>query len=296
MGRGVWILMVALEMAAWGKPRRQATPTIAVDTQATPIDSLSEGAGRGLGVEQVQQLSRTALTQIALAMGALEDKDRDRADQALSAAAGHLRQIYDAVPSRDLLRLLAHTDAADDLAPILAQVHQQAIYLDPRIVDNVDQADEKSRGGDRAGAQEDLAEAQRLLAEDVASAPVEDAYARVVAASADLRRGDAERALRLLRQVPNVLDRVDVSAPMVPVRFSLRAAAAAADKGKWDQARTLMDQATGGLDQIVEVARAVRKDLLPVVNRAHDLQQRIAGGRKIRPQQLRALAQSTRTF
>jgi hypothetical protein len=252
-----------------------------------------------MGVDQVQQLSRTAVTQVAAAMGALEEKDNDRAHRALDAAAGHLRQIYDAVPSRDLLRLLCEADAAADLAPILAQAHQQAIYLDPQVVASVDRADEKARGGDRSGAQDSLIRARQVLAADVASAPIEDAYARVVAASAELRRGNPDRALRLLRQVPSVVDRVDVSAPMVPVRFSLRAAAAAADQGNWDQARALMNQATGGLDQIATAApraRGIRKDLLPVVSRAHDLQKRIDTGRKVRPQQLRALARSTRTF
>ncbi len=268
-------------------------------TKARPAadPALSAGAGRGMAADQVQELSRAALTQVATAMSAIEENDHNRADGALAEAATELLQIYDAVPARDLLRLLWQADAVDELAPILAQAHQQAVYLDPEVVRSVDRADEKARTGDRAGAQENLVMAQRQLGEDVACAPIEDAYARVVAARAELRGGNSDRALRLLRQVPLVVDRVDVSAPMVPVRFSLRAAAAAAARGNWDQARTLVNQAAGALEQIASApsASGVQNELKPVVSRARVLQKRFDSGRRVRPQQLHELAQRTRT-
>jgi hypothetical protein len=253
------------------------------------------GSGKGLSADRVQELTRTALTHVSAAMGAVEENDNRQADAALAAAASDLRRIYDAVPARELLGLLSQPGAVDDLATISSQAHQMSVYLDPEVVRNVDRAEEKTKAGDRSGAEENLATARKRLEADVATTPVENAYARVMAARAELRVGDSDRALRLLRDVPEVVDRVDVTAPMVPARFNLRAAAAAAEAGNWPEARNLVDQAAGTLEQISTAPSAsnVQGKLQPMVERAKSLQRRFDQGRKPKPREMRDLARRT---
>jgi hypothetical protein len=252
----------------------------------------------GGALEGAIEAGKTVLRQIGEANAALDRSDSKGAQAALDLAAGTLRQLYTAVPAGPVLNQLGSTERAEppDLAPILAEVRSRAVWMDPDIVAELEQADRRLKKGDRVAAAAHLVAARRLLTADVALLPLEDAYARVQAARGELRDGHSDQARRLLRNVPLALARVEATAPLVPIRLGLRAAATAAERGEWDAARELVTRALRDLEQVAgsspgqELERAIK----PVVDRARTLQRRIVAGGKPRPKDLRDLAARTR--
>jgi hypothetical protein len=112
----------------------------------------------------------------------------------------------------------------------------------------------------------------------------------VLAARVELEAGRQQNALQLLQKLPVVLTEVQVSAPLVPVRFNIRAAAAAAEAKDWQRAQDLLAQADTQLDQVVSSGQ-VGKELRPVADRTDKMRARMESGNKPKPREIRALAE-----
>lgn len=170
--------------------------------------------------------------------------------------------------------------------------------MDPEVTAQVEEAERQLKKGDQKAAEQQLRLARQRLAADVALLPIEDAYARVQAARGELRDGHPAQAQRLLRNVPVLITHLQTTAPLVPVRFNLRAAAMAAEKGEWDRAKELVGQATRSLEQVAAAPAPseLDKELKPIVDRAKKLQSRLDKGQKPRPKEMRDLARQTRSL
>jgi hypothetical protein len=276
------------------------------DSPAKPGEKGEAQAGRdeknpGMAMARAADLSRNALTHIQAGIQALNAHDDKAAQQALDQAAGTLRTLYMAVPAGPVLSELGPNEPGKpmDVAPLLAEVQSRSVWMDPDVVAKVDKANKQAKSGEKEAATQSLLEARQRLTADVALLPIEDAYSRVQAARGELRDGHAESALRLLRNVPVAIEHVQATAPLVPVRFNLRAAAAAAEKGSWQEAEALVEQARKDLEALASNSAApaeLHKELKPVVKQAQKIDQRFDQGKRPAPKELRELAQQTRSL
>jgi hypothetical protein len=280
----------------------------AADDKAAKKASAAEGKTAAdaqkatVDMARAAELAQGALAHITAATAALDsdNKDKTQAQSALDAAATSLRQLYTSVPEGEILRELGSNEPGKplNLAPVLAEMRSRSVWMDPEIVAQVEAANRKMKEGDQQGANEQLMLARQRLAADVALLPIEDAYARVQAARGELKEGHPEQARRLLRNVPLVVSHVQATAPLVPVRFNLRAAATAAEAGDWGKANELVDQASKGLEQVASAPapKQFDKELKPIVDRLERLNRRLDDGKKPRPKEFRELAKQTRTL
>jgi hypothetical protein len=280
------------------QPETVPPPALPPQAERTPQAGASN-------VADVAQMTRMAQAHINEAIAAIERGDTARADQLLAESARMLRQLYAGTPGVHLVRQIDRADArlrtgtdqeqprGAELGPLAAQV-KQAAYLDPRVGARIKDAQSRSSEGDNDGARASLHLAREALVSDVALLPIEEAYVRVEAARTDLREGHREIAERLLRSTPMVLEEVQMEKPLVPVRFDLRSAAVAAEQGNWPRARELVDQAAGRLDTLDTTGdpRLVQ-EIRPLSEKVDQLRDRIDGGNKPRPRELRELAQHT---
>ena len=254
----------------------------------------------GMDLAQATELSRSALVHIMAASAAIERQQNDEASRALDAAAGSLRQLYGAVPAGTVLSQLGTNEPGEpmDLAPVVSEVQAQSVWMDPEVVANVEEAQRQMEKGNQAAAEQKLLLAREKLVADVALLPLEDAYARVQAARAELRDGRPEYAARLLEGVPLAIQHIQVATPIVPVRFNLRAAAAAAEEGNWDKAGELVNQATATLNEMAAAPGSdeMKKDMESLAKRAERLNSRLEQGRKPRPTEMRDLARRTQAL
>jgi hypothetical protein len=171
-------------------------------------------------------------------------------------------------------------------------VAENQTYMDPEVVANVNKAQSQAKSGDSRAAEESLRLARQKLVSDVALLPIEDAYSRVVAARSELQAGRRENALQLLQGVPVVIAQVQVSAPLVPARFDLRAAAAAAEDNNWQRAEQLVGQAEKQLQDVSATGGSAAKNIKPLAERADKLQARMrSSNQKPKPREIRALAE-----
>jgi hypothetical protein len=258
------------------------------------------GAPPAVALSRATEMSRTALTNIQSAIKSLNSKDEKAAQQALDQAAGTLRNLYVAVPGGPILSHLAANEPGQpmNIAPVLAEIQSRSVWMDPDVVAKVKKADEQAKSGEQQKAQQSLIEARERMTADIALLPIEDAYARVQAARGELRDGHPDAAVRLLRNVPLAIEHVQATAPLVPVRFNLRAAAAAADEGNWQRAQQLVDDARQRLEQLAAdsaISPDADKQLKAVVNRTQKLDQRLDQGKHPKPKELRDLAKQTRS-
>ena len=181
-----------------------------------------------------------------------------------------------------------------DFAPLMTTVQRYRLYLDPEAVAGIEQAQQRHQKGDHKAAQERLVKARERLVMDMALLPVEDAYARVMAARAELEEGNRDQALRLLRNVPVLMTQVETSAPLVPVRFQLRAAAMAAEQNDWQRAHQLVDRANQQFQQLLGQAdQRVAQEMRPIGRQLGELEQQLQAGRRPQPRQFREIAQRT---
>lgn len=245
---------------------------------------------------QVASKAQTAVEHLTAATTAIQQDNIQKANKELDSATGTLRTLYDKAPGSGLVSGMDTATTAGDLAPIVAQVRQEAVYMDPQVVAGTEQAQERMKSGDKEAASEKLRLARQTLVADVALLPVEDAYARVMAAQAELQQGHKDRALRLLQNVPITIEQVSVAAPMVPVRFNLRAAAAAVEAGKWKTAQQLVGEAANTLQRIKQnvTDSSVAQEIQPLASKVQDMEKRMDSNNKPKPQELVQLAQQTR--
>ncbi len=261
-----------------------------------------------LDSEQVMKLSQQAMTHIAAAEKALDQNKKAAAKAALAKSQQSLSKLYN-TPA--LLAMLNEFDEAInalsgekpvveplDLAPLAASVSTYQAYLDPDVAAGVKQAQERAREGDKQGAQDALRLARNRVAVDVAFLPVEEAYTRVLAAQQALDNNNMKEAKRLLRNVPVVISQVQISRPLVPIRFKLQAAAEAADAQNWSRARTLLKEANRDVQHLESIAGTtdLKSELTPIANQLKTLSQQAQAGQQVEASQIRELAQRTRTL
>lgn len=269
-------------------------------------------------------LARRATASIAGADRALARRDDVQARASLQDAARSLRALYAGAPGAALERRIdaltsrlsgaegasgpppasaeehgstpdAGTGsgaAGERYAPLFSSIRDEAVYLDPEVAAGTDRAEQQLEQGDRQGATDELRIARAQLVDDVGLLPIEDAYARVLAAREELDRGDRASAERLLAGTPIVLAQVSARAPLVPVASSLRAAADAAMQGDDDRASELVDRASSDLRQLERQASLpAAATIRPLADRVRQVQDAMRSGREPAPDELDALAQ-----
>jgi hypothetical protein len=322
------LLMAGGAVSAVGADdQKQKGAETAQGSQKSQPQAQQQPQGQARAQPQRDQVSvfekaQGALANIGEATAAIRRDEDDKAQQILSKTAESLRALRQTPASAVLSAIdralpgegaqspgaqgskgagdqkgsgAAAMPAKMEMAPLMAEITSFEAYLDPKLVANVREAEKQAKGGDDEKAARTLRLARDTLMADLAFLPLDDAYSRVVAAETDLRAGRDADALRLLQNVPIVLERVQVSAPLVPVRFNLRAAAAAAEAGDWDTTKQLVSQATDQLETIVSAApEGVSSDLRPIEKKISALDERLSKGGKPKPKELRDLAQMTR--
>jgi hypothetical protein len=244
-------------------PKQDANPTTAGqpregEAASTPDQKPTKNASveqtdSKLDTAQAMKLSRDAMTHIAAAEKALKDGKTSAAKSALARSKQALSKLYDAPALAAVLNefdealgaLAGKKPALEamDLAPLSATVSSYQEYLDPAVAAGVKQAQARAREGDAKGTEEALRLARNRVEIEVALLPVEEAYVRVLAAQQSLQSGNTKEAARLLRNVPIVISEVQISRPLVPIRFKLQAAAEAAEAQDWSRSRELLDEA-----------------------------------------------------
>jgi hypothetical protein len=256
----------------------------------------------GKNVDEMQQ-AQQALEAIVAAQQALAKHDRDAARERLDEAERRLEPLYDTPPLAALLNELeeaigtAQGSRPMDLAPLAGVAREQRIYIEPEAYADIAQAEKFARDRQLDAAAEKLRAARQRIGVSVAFLPVEEAYVRVLAARALLTTGDTDDAARILGTLPVIMEDVRLSAPLVPVRFDLQAAAAAAEEKNWTRAGTLLLTARTRIDGVLAASppaelqktlRTVRSD----IDRLH--RQVVGEGRKPAPGKIRDLAQRVR--
>lgn len=294
-----------------------------------------EQQGTALGdqgnvMARAEEISNVALMHIAGAMQALQEENTDQAKSALGAAKKELDRLYDAVPVVGSMTSGENQQARNGqgkqgqqrmpkngqtpgqgeqgtaaqnpqtfVVPVTAEIENQSVYMDPRVAAGFEKAAQSMQKGDQQAAQKQMQLAYQQLVADIALLPIEEAYARVSAAQQELNEGNTQRALRMLQQVPVITEQIRISAPLVPVRFNLRAAALAAQHGQWDTAQTLVNDATQILTRVEgsdATTQQLQQQLRPMLQQAQRLQKQMEQGKKPQPSALRQLANQTQNI
>jgi hypothetical protein len=208
--------------------------------------------------------------------------------------------MYGASGSNELVRELEKAQArldgnepGIDFAPLMAQVTRFQAYVAPAVRAHVESAREQAKSDPRGAAQK-LRLAREQVFADFAMVPVEDAFARVVAAQKLVEEGKPERAERLLGGIPVLVSEIKVSQPLVPIRFNLRAAAVAAEQSNWRRASALMESAADRLEALSRaVDPAACRELRTIEQQARSLERKLGSDDKPAPERIRQLARMT---
>lgn len=253
------------------KPSKAAKTS---STSSQPLQKPQQSA------EEVMKISQQAMQHISAAQTALDKGDKAAAKKALVRSEQALDKLYDTPFHAAIINELDEAIATIgrnqpgqdkaggakaegqpddalipmDLAPLSASMRRYQAYVDPSVISQVDEAAAKAKDGDAAASAEALRLARNRVAIDLAFLPVEEAYMRVLAAQQMLSTGDTRNAAKLVRGIPVVVSQVQVSTPLVPIRFSLTAAAEAAEQGNITRARELLRGATQDLERLERVA------------------------------------------
>ena len=282
--------------ATEAKPSKKQTKAKTADATKPAHDS-----------KQVMQITQESMRQIAAAEQALERGDTKAAQEALDKSERSLEKLYDTPALAALINEL--DEAIDevqgeevsleavDLAPLAATMRSYQAFLDPEVVAGITKAQESAKAGDERATADALQMARNRMAIEVAFLPVEEAYVRVLAAQQAIDDGKQERAQRLLRNLPIVVSEVQVSTPLVPVRFKLQAAAVAAEEGNWKRAQALVKEATRDVQAFEKLAKGgpMGEELSSVVDEIEQLNRQIAAGERPGAARIREVAQRTRT-
>ncbi len=254
---------------------------------------------------EVMKITEQAMTHITAARTALAKGDKAAAKRALTQSAASLRKLYDAPELGAVLNQVDEAIASMEgqgakkpvvnLAPLSASVRRYQLYLDPSVAAGIDEAAAKAKQGDREAAAESLRLARNRMAIDVAYVPVEDAYVRVLAAQQAIDRGDVKQARRFLQNVPIVFAELQLSSPLVPVRFKLNAAALAAEEGNWERSQQLVHEATTELQSIERMSRGTpaASEVSAFVDDVEQLDRQIGSDARPEAQRIRELAKRT---
>lgn len=245
--------------------------------------------------------TRVANQQLGAAGAALASGDLAGAESALVQANEVLADLYTRARGSELARNMGQTawqlrlptGSAVDLQMLVSQVQALKNVLSPEVVARVQVAAAQQRRGDPAGAAQALLTAREWLANDLSLVPIEEAYARGRAALAELQAGNPEVAQSLLMRVGLAMADVQRTAPLVPVRLNLRAAAAAAEDRQWAEAERWVNQAGEVIGSLQSDAPPVlRAQLATLSSQVAGMQERLASGTQPRAQQFRRLAEA----
>lgn len=276
--------------------------------QAKPKTDDNDATTPKLDTAQIMKISRDAVTHIAAAEMALDKGNTAAAKSALAKSEKQLARLYDTTPLAGMRNELdeairevksGKTDLqALDLAPIAASFRSFESYMDPELAAGIEKARTSAQHNDAKGAEEALRMVRDRVAVDIALLPVEEAYVRVLAAQQALQRKEPETARRLIQKLPIVVSQVQVSRPLVPVRFKLNAAARAAEAGKWQEAESLISEVNGDMQKLESAASNsdFKAELTAIGDDIQRLNERMQKGTKPQPKQLRELAARTRNI
>jgi len=252
------------------------------------------------------KITQTAMTHITAAEQALDKGNTKAAKAALAKSEKALGRLYDTPPLDALMNEFDEAITAlagdkpalqpMDLEPLRARITQFEAYVDPSVRAGVDEAGKKAESGDMAAARDELRAARRRVSIDMAFIPVEEAYVRVLAAQRALDKGNKEQASDLLENVPIVVSQLQISQPLVPIRFKLHAAAEAVAAGKNDVANQLLAEADREVQELEGLAKGtdLEKELVPIADEIERINQQAIAGTQPKAEQLRELARRTR--
>jgi hypothetical protein len=192
------------------------------------------------------------------ARSALSGGDATRAQEYLDRASSGLTEMRRGLPGASLLRDLDDIGARlapgerekIDFLPLAHRVEAEALFLDPDVVRAIGDAEKQLEGGQRAEAFASLARARNRLAQDIGAPLVDTASHHLAEAEDALKKGNLVHAGELLVPIGPALEQVRLRAPLVPVRFDLRAAAASAELGDWERARRFVQRAATRLEAL----------------------------------------------
>lgn len=289
------------------KPTDRSTPSSA--TKPKPGDTKTVDAIKPKHTSaQVMKITQDAMTHIRAAEQALAKDNVAAAKSSLARSEQALEKLYDtpalAAVMNEIDEAIRKTSGEKpamqpmDLAPLTASVRSYQAYLDPEVIAGVEDASDRAKKGDAQGTADALRLARNRMAIDVAFLPVEEAYVRVLAAQHALDSGDRDQATRVLRGLPIVVSEVEISTPLVPIRFKLHAAAAAVEQGDTKQAQTLLRDATQEIQAFEkQTARSpMASEVSRIVDDIERLNQRVRSGSSVQAADLRELAQRTRSI
>ncbi|WP_373048831.1 hypothetical protein [Vulgatibacter sp.] len=267
---------------------------------AAPADQ----AWRGLLNPQldVAERSQIAAEQLAAAELSLARNDFPAAQSSLELSTQTLQAILSEGPGASLATRLGETAArlqlpegqVMEIDPLVEEVEQLAAVLPAETLTLVRDAKRQLAAGDAVSATRSLLGARNWVMADLGLDAAEEAFAHARAALAELEAGNAGLARNLVQGVPEPIAELRTSAPLVPVRLRLRAAAKEAENRNWAQAEVLLNEAGSEL-------QSLRGDASPVLGRRIDvlssqltaMQERFAAGREPTPRRIRQLAAST---
>ena len=259
-----------------------------------------------LDTAQVMKITQDAVKHIAAAERALARNEKSAAKSALAKSEKALARLYDTRPLKAFINEIDEAIQsvrsgkqelrALDLAPISASFRSYESYMDPEVLAGIDKARERARQNDAKGAEEELRKVRDRVAVEVALLPVEEAYVRVLAAQQALQNKQPKVAAGLIRNVPIVVSEVQVSRPLVPIRFKLHAAAEAAESGNWQQAQKLVREVNQDMQRLEGVAETstFKTELAQIGDDIERLSERMQQGTRPQANQLRELATRTR--
>lgn len=296
-------------------PEPPAPPPVEEPSQVEPQEPgqtqsqiPSEVTNPKLDTAEVMQTTQTALTHISAAETALQDNKIKAAKSALAKSEKALEKLYNAPALAPVVneidQAIESVDREEqdletlDLAPLGATVRSYKAYVDPAVIAGVEQARQSAQQGDKKATREALELARSKVAVDVAMLPVEDAYVRVLAAQHALDAGDRDTAKRLLRNVPIVVAEVQMSRPLVPIRFKLNAAAEAAEAQNFKRAETLLREVNQDMQRLETASKGtdLAPELEPIANEIEQISKQARSGEELQPQEIREIAQRTRSI
>jgi hypothetical protein len=294
-------------------PQQPPDPQQQRDPQQQPPAATDPAQPQRTSAE-VMKITEQATTHITAAQAALARGDKKAAKQALDQSGRALKKLYDAPELSALLNQMDETIASIegegegkagkkprqaieklDLAPLSATVRRHQLYLDPSVAAGIDEAAARAKQGDARATADALRLARNRIVVDMAFLPVEDAYVRVLAAQEAIDRGDMKQARQFLHGIPIVIAELQLSTPLVPVRFKLNAAALAAEQGNWDRSRTLVREATSELQAIERASKdtPAAREVSAFVDDVEQLGRQMGSQPRPQPQQIRELAKRT---
>ncbi|MEW5851359.1 MAG: hypothetical protein AB2A00_21400 [Myxococcota bacterium] len=255
----------------------------------------------GEGAENVTDLVAQAAVQLA-------DGDAVSAQRLLREASFALQDLHEArmgsgfLERLDVLsvRALAREDMPDvatELGNLAQELRDATVRVDPRVVEELEAAQGALLDGEQTDAAANLRDARQMLTAELALEPVETALAHVESARASVRNRDVGLALRLLQEVPAAMAQVQASAPLVPVRLELRAAADALRAGNAGEAGLLLTAAGDHLQALSEATDPdLAKTLAPLLRDVRRLERQVTRGRAPSAETVDELASRTRAF